>query len=68
MKKFLWGLVAGLVALPVLGLIYIMTGFAPAAVADRPFPSRNCLPAWLFMRGLAVRRLSTSCRVLHRMT
>jgi len=38
MKRFLWGLVAGLIAFPLLGAGYILSGYAPAAVTDRPFP------------------------------
>jgi len=43
MRKFVWGMVVGLIALPVLGAIFLMTGFAPTAVADRPFPFENIL-------------------------
>jgi len=38
MKRFLWGVVVGLIAFPLLGAGYILSGFAPAAVSDRPFP------------------------------
>ncbi|HXX46330.1 MAG TPA: cytochrome c [Candidatus Acidoferrales bacterium] len=38
MRKFLWGLIIGLVAFPVLGAIYLLGGYAPAAVTDKPFP------------------------------
>lgn len=38
MGKFLGGLVIGLILFPVLAAIYFLGGFAPAAVADRPFP------------------------------
>jgi thiosulfate dehydrogenase len=38
MGKFLWGVILGLIAVPVLGAIYLLGGFAPAAVADRPIP------------------------------
>ena len=38
MGKFGWGFLAGIVVVPVLGAIYLMTGYAPAAVSDRPFP------------------------------
>jgi thiosulfate dehydrogenase len=38
MGKFGWGFFAGILAMPVLGAIYLMTGAAPAAVADRPLP------------------------------
>jgi len=38
MGKFLGGLVAGLILFPVLAAVYFLGGFAPAAVADRPFP------------------------------
>ncbi|HXX71648.1 MAG TPA: cytochrome c [Candidatus Acidoferrum sp.] len=38
MGKFLKGFVVGLVLLPVLAAIYILGGFAPAAVTDKPFP------------------------------
>jgi thiosulfate dehydrogenase len=37
MGKFLMGLLIGLIALPVLGAIFLMTGSAPAAVSDAPF-------------------------------
>ena len=38
MGKFLWGVIVGLIAVPVLGAIYLLGGFAPAAVTDHPFP------------------------------
>ena len=38
MRKFWGGLVVGLVLFPALGAIYFLGGFAPAAVADHPFP------------------------------
>ncbi len=38
MGKFFWGVIVGLIAVPVLGAIYLLGGFAPAAVADHPFP------------------------------
>jgi thiosulfate dehydrogenase len=36
--KFFWGVIVGLIALPILGAIYLLGGFAPAAVTDHPFP------------------------------
>ena len=38
MGKFFWGVIVGLIALPILGAIYLLGGFAPAAVTDHPFP------------------------------
>jgi mono/diheme cytochrome c family protein len=38
MGKFLVGLVVGLILFPLLAAIYFLGGFAPAAVADHPFP------------------------------
>ncbi len=38
MGKFFWGVIVGLIAVPVLGAIYLLGGFAPAAVTDHPFP------------------------------
>lgn len=38
MGKFLWGIVAGWIAVVVLGAVYVLGGFAPAAVTDKPFP------------------------------
>ena len=38
MRKFLWGLIIGLIALPILGATYLLGGHAPAAVTDKPFP------------------------------
>jgi thiosulfate dehydrogenase len=38
MGKFLVGLILGLIALPILGAIYFLGGYAPAAVLDRPIP------------------------------
>lgn len=38
MRKFLWGLIIGLLVIPVGGAIYLIGGFAPAAVNDPPFP------------------------------
>lgn len=36
--RFVWGLIIGLIAFPVLCLIYLLSGHAPAGVTDRPFP------------------------------
>jgi thiosulfate dehydrogenase len=38
MGRFWWGLIIGLLVLPVAGAIYILGGYAPAAVRDQPFP------------------------------
>jgi thiosulfate dehydrogenase len=38
MGKFLVGLVAGLILFPALAAVYLLSGFAPAAVADHPLP------------------------------
>ncbi len=38
MGKFGWGLLIGLLTFPVLGAIYLLSGSAPAAVTDHPFP------------------------------
>jgi thiosulfate dehydrogenase len=38
MGRFLWGLIIGLIAIPVVGAAYLLSGRAPAAVSDRPFP------------------------------
>lgn len=38
MGKFLGGLVIGLILFPLLGAIYFLGGFAPAAVSDHPIP------------------------------
>jgi len=38
MGKFLGGLVIGLILFPVIAAVYFLGGFAPAAVADHPFP------------------------------
>jgi thiosulfate dehydrogenase len=38
MRAFLWGLIIGLIAVPVAGAVYLFGGFAPAAVNDHPFP------------------------------
>ena len=49
MNRFLWGLLAGVVAVPVLAIVYLLSGYAPAAVADRPFPLEQ------FLAGSALR-------------
>jgi thiosulfate dehydrogenase len=36
--RFVTGFILGIVLLPVLAAIYFLGGFAPTAVADRPFP------------------------------
>ena len=38
MGKFWGGLIVGLILFPLLAAIYFLGGFAPAAVADHPFP------------------------------
>ncbi len=38
MGKFVWGLIIGLIAFPILGAVYLLSGYAPAGVTDRPFP------------------------------
>ena len=38
MGKFVWGLIIGFIAVPVLGALYLLSGQAPAAVTDKPFP------------------------------
>jgi thiosulfate dehydrogenase len=37
MGKFVWGVIVGLIAVPIFGAIYFLGGFAPVAVSDRPF-------------------------------
>ncbi len=36
--RFVWGLIIGFIAFPVLGMIYLLSGHAPAGVTDHPFP------------------------------
>lgn len=43
MKTFGGGLILGLAVFPVLGIAYILSGYAPAAVADRPLPLERFL-------------------------
>ena len=43
MNKFVWGLVVGVVAVPVLVIVFILSGYAPAAVTDRPLPLERFL-------------------------
>jgi len=38
MGKFVWGLIIGFIAVPVLGALYLLSGQAPAAVTDKSFP------------------------------
>ena len=38
MGRFWGGVIVGLIIIPVLGAVYLLTGLAPAAVSDRPFP------------------------------
>jgi len=38
MGKFVGGLIIGLLAFPILGAAYLLSGQAPVAVTDRPFP------------------------------
>jgi len=38
MGKFFGGLIIGLLAFPILGAAYLLSGEAPVAVTDRPFP------------------------------
>ncbi len=43
MRKFLRGLIIGLIAFPAIGAIYLLGGYAPAAVTDKPFPLEQYL-------------------------
>jgi thiosulfate dehydrogenase len=45
MNRFLWGLVVGMVAVPVLVIVYLLSGYAPTAVTDRPIPLERFLAA-----------------------
>jgi thiosulfate dehydrogenase len=38
MGKFILGLIFGILAFPILGAAYLLSGRAPAGVTDRPFP------------------------------
>jgi thiosulfate dehydrogenase len=38
MGKFWWGLIIGLILIPIATVVYFAGGFAPAAVNDPPFP------------------------------
>src|SRR3974377_2435990 len=38
MRKFIWGFIIGLLAFPILCAAYLVSGRAPVAVTDRPFP------------------------------
>jgi mono/diheme cytochrome c family protein len=38
MGRFWGGVIVGLIIIPVLGAVYLLTGLAPAAVSDHPFP------------------------------
>jgi mono/diheme cytochrome c family protein len=43
MNRFVWGLVVGVVAVPMLVMVYILSGYAPTAVTDRPIPLERFL-------------------------
>jgi len=43
MKTFWGGLILGLAVFPVVGIAYVLSGYAPAAVADRPVPLERFL-------------------------
>ena len=43
MNRFLWGLVAGLIVFPLLLIVFLLSGHAPTAVTDRPFPLERFL-------------------------
>jgi thiosulfate dehydrogenase len=38
MRKFMWGLIIGFVAFPILTVAFLASGLAPAGVTDRPLP------------------------------
>jgi mono/diheme cytochrome c family protein len=38
MGKFVGGIIVGLILIPLAGAVYLLGGFAPAAVSDHPFP------------------------------
>ena len=51
MKKFWIGLIVGVLLLPVLFVVYALSGLMPAAASDHPMP----FEAWLAGAGLFAR-------------
>jgi thiosulfate dehydrogenase len=55
MGKFLWGFIIGLILIPIGGVVFLVGGFAPAAVNDPPLPMER------FIAGTALHaRISRS--------
>ena len=49
--KFIWGLIAGVVLVPIVGILYLASGFAPTAATEKPLP----LETWLAETALRAR-------------
>ena len=60
MGKFLFGLIVGLVVIPVGVYMYFSSGSAPVATSSAPCRLKKCWRAWLCMRGCGKRCRSPS--------
>ena len=52
MSKFLTGLIVGLIGFPLLAAAYLLSGHAPVAVTDRPFPFEQYLAGAALETGI----------------
>jgi thiosulfate dehydrogenase len=50
--RFLLGLIIGLVAFPILAVLYLLSGRAPVGVTDRPFPFERYIAGEALERGI----------------
>lgn len=53
--RFLLGLIIGAIAVPVAGILYLVSGRAPIAVTDHPFPFEQYIAGEALERGIARR-------------
>ena len=50
--RFLLGLILGLIAAPVAAILYLVSGYAPIAVTDHPFPLEQYITGAALERGI----------------
>jgi mono/diheme cytochrome c family protein len=50
--RFLLGLILGLIAAPVAAIVYLVSGYAPIAVTDHPFPLEQYIAGAALERGI----------------
>jgi mono/diheme cytochrome c family protein len=52
MRKFLIGLIVGLIAFPVLAVAYLLSGYAPVGVTDHPLPLERYIAGEVLEKGI----------------